>query len=326
MADRGTAISQRVLQLAERWLPALTRLRKAEALPIAITRRRIYILPTPFGLAFAAMLAVMLMGALNFNNNPALLLTCLLGSAAFLSMYQAFRNLDGIALISIHAEPGHAGDSLPMRLRLDDGGRRRRALRLDSMASQCVFDLAPADDNSTQLQWPATHRGMISCGRQRLWTDFPYGLFRAWSYLNADVQLLVYPQLDSASSPLPADAGASEDRSSQQSGDEIGSLRDYRNDDPRRLIAWKASARHGTLLVKEFEQRQGNNVVLDWNRLSHLGGEARISRLARWVVDAEVAHLRYELRLPAERLGPDNGPQHRHACLRALALLPRAPT
>ena len=42
------------------------------------------------------MLTVMLVGALNYVNNSALLLTCLLGGVAINSMLVAFRNLDGL--------------------------------------------------------------------------------------------------------------------------------------------------------------------------------------------------------------------------------------
>ena len=41
----------------------------ADALPMTINRRRIYILPTRFGLMLAALLAAMLIAALNYNSN-----------------------------------------------------------------------------------------------------------------------------------------------------------------------------------------------------------------------------------------------------------------
>ena len=63
-----------LMRLAERRLPALTRYRQSEPLPIRLHPRRVYILPTRFGLGFAVLLMAMLIGALNFNNNPALLL------------------------------------------------------------------------------------------------------------------------------------------------------------------------------------------------------------------------------------------------------------
>ena len=89
------------------------------------------------------------------------------------------------------------------------------------------------------------------------------------------------------------------------------------------MRAWKPSARRGTLLVREFEQPAGTDIDLDWRELHGLAHEARISRLARWVEDAERDGRRYRLQLPAQpAIGPDRGPAHRHACLRALALMP----
>jgi uncharacterized protein (DUF58 family) len=63
--------------------------------------------------------------------------------------------------------------------------------------------------------------------------------------------------------------------------------------------------------------------VLEWRSLSGLDYEARIRRLARWVDDAEREGRRYRLELPGQpSLGAASGAPHRHACLRALALLP----
>ena len=106
-------------------------------------------------------------------------------------------------------------------------------------------------------------------------------------------------------------------------GDDVHHLRAYRRGDSRRAIAWKPSARRDSLLVREFEQPLGSDVVLDWNALPSLDREARIRRLARWVDEAERDGRHYRLQLPGmPALGPGSGSQHRHACLRALALLP----
>jgi uncharacterized protein (DUF58 family) len=75
--------------------------------------------------------------------------------------------------------------------------------------------------------------------------------------------------------------------------------------------------------VREYEQPRGADVLLDWQALHALPYEHRIRRLASWVDDAERESRRYRLQLPGQpAIGPASGPQHRHACLRALATLP----
>src|SRR5256885_10961236 len=47
---------------------------------------------------------------------------------------------------------------------------------------------------------------------------------------------------------------------------------------------------------------------------------ARLSQLARWVIEAEAHGERYGVALPGVLLPPDRGPEHRHRCLAALAV------
>lgn len=102
-------------------------------------------------------------------------------------------------------------------------------------------------------------------------------------------------------------------------------MRAYRAGDAPRTIAWKHSARRDSLVVREYERAQQQDVLLDWRELHGLAHEARISRLAGWVELAEREGRRYRLRLARQAdFGPGRGPEHRHACLRALALLPQA--
>lgn len=326
MITQGAIASHwsRLLEFAERRLPALTRLKQAEPLPILINRHRIYVLPTRFGLMFSAVLLVMLLGALNYNNNPAMLLTCLLGAAGYQSVFQAFRAIDRVQLRALRAEPCHAGDTLRISLHFHIDARPRHSLRLSVESNETVFDLIPGSDGCVRIELSAPQRGWHRLGRIRVYSEYPFGLFQVWSWLNPEFAALVYPRLEANAPPLPQDGADAQQQAVRRSGDELAMLRGYHPTDPLRSIAWKASARHDTLLVKEFEQLRGREVVLDFATLHGLEREARIARLARWVCLAEAAQLRYSLRLPERNPGPGLGADHRHACLRELALLPGA--
>lgn len=316
--DRVERISERLARLA------LVRPRTPEPLPVRLDRRRVYILPTAFGLFLALMLLTMLVGGLNYNNNAALLLAFVVMAVAHNSLVHAHLTLSGIRLIALHAEPVHAGRPLPLRFAFDAAGQRRRpGLELRAGDEEAFFDLAPGERTEVVLPVPTRERGWLALDRIRLCTVRPFGLARAWCWLRPDVRLLVYPAPEKTAVPLPDLGGDGQAARARSHGEQPHQLRDYRAGDTLRQVAWKTSARMDRLLVREYESTARSEIELDWFSLGALDHEARISRLTRWVLEAERQDRRFSLRLPAARLGPASGPEHRHACLRALALMPR---
>lgn len=302
---------------------AFVRPKRPEALPVRIGRNRIYVLPTGFGLFLGAMLVSMLVGGLNYNNNPALLLVFLLAGVANNSLVHAHLILSGIRLRSLHADPVFAGELMRLKLRFEaDGARERPGLELILHGARSNFDIAAGEEPEVQLDIPTRRRGWLALERMRLSTLRPFGLARAWSWLRPDTPLLVYPTPEINAPPLPASLGDGDSPRSRAHGEQPHHLREYRAGDMPRQIAWKASARADKLLVREYESAVARDVVLDWHSLPDLAREARICRLARWVLDAERSGSRYALQLPESRIPAGRGADQRHACLRALALLP----
>ncbi|WP_426689171.1 DUF58 domain-containing protein [Rhodanobacter ginsengiterrae] len=312
---------QRLQRWAEGRLPALTRYRLPENLPIELHRRRIYIVPTGFGLGFSVLLLVMLAGALNYSNNAALLLTCLLGAASAASMLVAFRNLDGLRLGHIGAGHAVAGDPLLLALAFDSA-RPRQAIRVDLGDATTAFALDGRVSAVVRLSVATERRGWQPLPRLRVWTSWPLGMFRAWSWLRPEQSVLVWPRPEPAG-PAPQAPSGDARHMRLHRGDELAALRDYRVGDPRRHIAWKTSARHENLLVKDFEQPQSRpQWQLDWRQLGGMDNEARIARLARWLNEAEARRCSYSLWLPGDDIASSSGPLHYARCMSALAQLP----
>ena len=312
---------QRVVLWGEHRLPALTRYRRAESLPIELHRRRIYIVPTAFGIGFTLLLLVMLVGALNYANNSALLLTCLLGAASAASMLVTFRNLDGLRLS--HLQAGHAMAGQPLEITLSfDSGRVRNAVRLDMADTRTAFAASGKGTTQMKIFLATVQRGWQPVPGLRLWTTWPLGLFRAWSWLHPDQSVLVWPCAELAG-PLPQAPAANAQQTRRRLGDELATLRDYRAGDPQRHIAWKISAHHEGLLVKDFAQPSSQpQWRLDWRELRGLESETRIARLARWVGEAQAQRHSYSLWLPGNALPLGSGPLHYVHCMNALAELP----
>ena len=76
----------------------------------------------------------------------------------------------------------------------------------------------------------------------------------------------------------------------------------------------------GELVSRDAQRSQSLELWLDAAATGLADPEARLARLAAWVLQADRLGLEYGLRLPGRHIAPDSGAAHRRACLEALAL------
>ena len=293
--------------------------------------RRIYILPTRQGMGFAGAVSVMLLGSINYGNALGYVLSFLLVSAALVSMLHAVRNLSGLDLRWDESPPVFVGDTALFALQIDNRGQRQRFGLLARLAARkkrgrddhpvLHFGLDAGSLERVELPAVAARRGWFRPGLVTLATRFPFGFFRAWSRVDAGLNCLAYPR-PAGEQPLPLyrpeDSGEHGSRGNGE--DEFSGLRDYQPGDSARRVHWKAVARGQGVPVKVFSGAATGTSVLRWQDVTGGDTEARLSQLARWVLDAETRGLRYGLVLPGIEIPVDAGEEHRHRCLQALAL------
>ncbi len=293
--------------------------------PIVVTRNRIYILPTRFGSFFGLMLVVMLLGAMNYSNSMAFMLTFLLAGLGLVCMHHTHANLAGLQLRPGQSEPVFAGDTAHFEVRIDNPSAAPRwslALSWPRQEPQAVpADIAALESGTLRLSLPAPQRGWLPAGTFSVSTEYPLGLFHAWTWAELELQCLVFPRPAPHGGTPPAATGDGGLSSSERSGqDEFAGLRHYRRGDTPRSIHWKSLPKLQHPMVKQFAETLDEDLWLDWSALSSLDVEARLSQLTRWVLDAETAQRNYGLRLPGTVIAPARGDAHRFQCLKALAL------
>ena len=314
---------------------------KIESGTIVLTQRRIFILPTKQGLALALVLGLMLLGDINYNLSLGYVLTFLLAMMAVMSMLHAFRNLAHLEIRAGRAEAVFNGDSAKFLLHFQNrsklsryqlclrGGNGVAVGHLAASSSRGLrdenhhlisFDIPALKDSEVAFQLPATQRGWLPLGILTLYTEFPLGLFHAWSYLHFDTRCLVYPKPLSHAPLPPGNAPDGVGKGSIAGDDDFAGLRSYVAGDALPRIAWKAFAREQGLQVKQFSTPLGEKLWLDYSAAPGRNDEEKLACMARWVLDAESQGLRYGLRLPDSELPPDNGTAQRDECLRRLAL------
>lgn len=298
--------------------------RGREASPVVLGRKRIYILPSRQGYAFALTLAVMLAGSINYSLGLGFVLTFLLASLGVNTMVYTFRNLVNLRASAGRAGPVFAGETAHFTVHLDndtDTDRHAVGLTHDLVSSSFVDIKARSTATATVLV-PAPRRGIFRPGRLRIFTRFPLGLYYSWAYLELDMHCVVYPRPAPPGLPLPpATASTGTGTEHGRGQEDFAGLRQYHVGDSPRHIAWKAAARDQGLLTKQFAGRAETELWLDWDRMpAQMGVEDRLSRMARWVLDAHAAGLSYGLRLPGKTVEMAAGEAQRDRCLEALAL------
>jgi uncharacterized protein (DUF58 family) len=312
-----------VSQSLRQWL---FRFGRDQHVPIVLTQRRIFIVPTRSGFLFGAVLCVMLIGAINYNLSLGHVLVFLLAGLAVVAMVHTFRNLVGLRLTPGRADPVFAGDIARFHMHLENSHRQaRRALDLAFGKNESVaLDIPPGEQAVVAIPCPAPGRGRLDPGRITLSTRYPLGLFQAWSYPHPPLACLVYPRPIETPLPPPAAVAHTGQRHGDNGQEDFTGLRLRQPNDSPRHIAWKAVARdieHRPLLIKQFAGGAAEQLWLDWSlAASGSGLETQLSILAGWVLAAEREQTRYGLRLPGRELAPDQGNAHRDACLEALAL------
>jgi uncharacterized protein (DUF58 family) len=308
----------------------LFQLKEREPGHVVLVMRRVFILPTRPGLAFAGLLLVMLIGSTNYSLGLGFALTFFTAACAVADMVLTTRNLALLRLVPGRAPPVFSGQEAQFELHVyNDTPRDRYAILLGFMHDgepRHAVDVPAGSSGSATLSAATEGRGWLAAPRVRLVTRFPLGLFRAWSYWQPDLRVLVYPAPETGAPPLPMSGAASQDGHGAVGLDNFAGIRSYQPGDPMRHLAWRQIARvdpamGGHLATKHFEGGAVAEILLDFAALpSSLDVERRLARLARWVLDAEARSLPYVLRVGGRELGPGLGDAHRAACLQALAL------
>jgi uncharacterized protein (DUF58 family) len=290
--------------------------------PYRLHRRNVYILPTKQGLIFANLLLLMLIGAINYNNNLAYLMTFLLASLSVVGILHNYRNLLRLSLSAGHIEPRFVGETLNIPIRIDNRtGPARLAIELQFPGEDAyVLDIDPHQQQYVELESITTQRGRHLLDRFTIASRFPLGLFRSWANVHLKHIYLVYPR-PAAINQLPADSLYKLKVSGDQGvgADDFAGLRQYHSGDSLRHIHWKAAARQQGLLTKQFGGDRSEELWFEWASLPEVNVEQRLSILTRWVLLAEREGKSYGLRLPNLIIEPNRGGPHRHQCLKALA-------
>lgn len=316
-SQTDSSVRSRLTQRWRRWLDR----RLPPARTIELQQRRLFIFATAAGFGFLFSLLLMLLAAINYQNNMAYGLTFWLAMTANVAILHTNANLLGLTVSGVSASSVFPGQLTKLTLTLSTGPKRSyRAVHVSLDDSEQVVDIDRGQSVEVVLYAKVDGRGWFDPGRIKIETRYPLGLWRCWSFLRLDLQALVYPQ--PLAGPDAAHCGDDGYTGEGKGGDQedLYGFREYSPGDPLKQIHWRGFARGQTLQTLTYAAPEQSDVWLDWEAYEGFPTESRLSFLCERALLHEREGRDYGLKLPEQTIDPGCGDRHQQRVLRALAL------
>ena len=290
---------------------------------ISLSHRNIFILPTRYGFGFVVTFVLVLIAGINYQNALVHGLAFFMISVFLIAMLQTYRNLEGLCVHQFKTVRGVVGDFVRVPIELTGiPGRDHLAVKI--FWPDWVTDQRSSVQSTTEEVQPTLlipHRGYVLPGRLRLESNFPLGLFCAWSWLDLDITIIGVPRPIKGDRPQNHMIDQQSLRADQNWGLEtLGDIRPYRSEDDRRYIHWRISARRQQLMAQARVAPQPLGQWLSLDDFSGIATEERLGRLAYLVLTDFGLNQSFGLELGGDHLAIGVGAAHQAAALDMLAL------
>jgi uncharacterized protein (DUF58 family) len=221
---------------------------------------------------------IVALAALNTGNNLLFLILASLIAIILMSGILSSITLTGIEMRLAFPEHIFAGQTVRAQVELEnekltlpsfslrvEGATTKKSPAAALLETPVYFPYVPKHQQLRQSV-PITfvHRGSYRQDMFRIVTRFPFGFLQKARRVELRTEALVYPSVEASQDffeILPALHGALESLS-KGSGQDLYALRGYVPTDSARHVHWKASARSGSLMVREFTREDDCRVLL----------------------------------------------------------------
>jgi len=293
----------------------------------------------PAGWMLMSIVGIALLAAWNTGNNLFYLILALLISVLPVIWLVGRSNLRRLAVSQSYPAAVYQHDLFSVRTVV---ANRKRLLpsfmietdihpELTAEQPPLAFCTAPRGSDHVSSTTIAPHRGLIKAERITVRSTFPAGLFEHGMTRPLTDKMIVYPAIRHIHATFLELLASEGEVPTSRRGDsrDFYGIREYRPGDDSRLICWKISAKHGRLMLREFERHEHRGVMLLLDGYVNEREASYEMELFEKAVSfcASLAwyylHEGYDvgLRTPTEHLPPGCGEQHLHKVMEILALV-----
>ncbi len=268
------------------------------------------------GYLYLVLILITFIAGINYANNLILGFCFLISAILCMSFYLTFKQLHALQIEIVLPQLGQVGKPLPIQLNIRQDRLKTKYLFIKVDEQIYPFLLNQLEQQLT-VELLAEHRGLFTLPSIQIYSTYPFGLVRAWSYFYLKHELWIAPkaayfqnEYQSASDKGLADM------------DEYRELRDFRTGDALQWISWKQAARGQGLYVKQFEEQHDLNVIhIEYEKMPSTEHEEKLSLMMGLVERCEQQQAKYTLSLKNLNIEQGNGPDQ---MLQAQLLLAQA--
>ncbi len=290
---------------------------------VHLHNRRLYILPTRFGIMYSFLLLVIFLAAINYQNSLSFALSFLLTSIGIVSLWKTHKNLLNLDIKLLKPKTVFNGEQLELMFQIKHSHSfAHYAVGLQyQQSAPCYCTINPQQTKNISLNLNTDQRGIFQLDGITIFTRFPTGLFHCWGWMQFEHPVLIYATpiatcLDSEIAEISDDGN---NHTKCLDGDDFAGLREHKQGESLKHISWKAVAQGRGFLSKIYQGQSQPSLWLDWDNIQASSIEEKISKITSLILKADASNQQYGLKTPFVHINKNIGKAHKEQCLKALA-------
>jgi len=293
-----------------------------------LANANIFILPSKFGVSFLGFCLLLFILGTNYQNNLIVLFSYLLVSFFVTSMLTCFFNLYRLEVIQSEIAKGFAEKNinLPITIKTQKDRHDLHFEYLDN--SPRIEKYIGIGSFQTSIPVYFETRGRKKLKRIKISTNYAFGLFTAWTQLDLNCEVIVYPvpiEVSESGGAHHVKPEYVEDNLPSATNivsgtDDFHALSPYKTGEPLAHVSWKHLAKTGTWQTKHYTDSESRQVWLSLNEMPSNRLETKLSMLCYLILEYEKHGEAFGVNLNGQIIEPHNGSEHIEHCLASLAV------
>jgi len=266
------------------------------------------------GYLYLVLIFITFIAGVNYANNLILGFCFLISAVLCVSFYLTFKQLHDLDIEMVAEDVGQVGHALNLHFYFQQATARPHYLYIKA-GNQLEKVYLTEQKQHWVLPFYAERRGRFEYPVIQIYSVYPFGLVRAWTYLYHHQFAWVAPK---------AQNNTSENKIYQNSFepdmDEFRELRNYQSGDSLQAVSWKQFARGQGLYVKVFEQYQDeHSIEIHYEHMPSQSHEEKLGLMMGLIEQCEQQQCAYALHLPQVELPQGAGEEQLRKAKQLLA-------